>query len=132
MLESFLQAQKVSVRKTLQRSFRKYVTYGEDCNLLLMHQLQNLFADMERYNTVSGVHNLFVFTASNVCYYTLMQLTRNTNNFTEVYIEALESRAKELKIFDLKPFFQSGIFRSHNLQVDFAKGVIKRVFAVVS
>ena len=61
MLESFLQAQKVSVRKTLQRSFRKYVTYGEDCNLLLMHQLQNLFADMERYNTVSGVHNLFVY-----------------------------------------------------------------------
>lgn len=53
VLESFIQAQKVSVRKTLQRSFRKYVTYGEDCNLLLMHQLQKLILDVERYKLVS-------------------------------------------------------------------------------
>ena len=53
VLESFIQAQKVSVRKTLQKSFKKYVTYGEDCNLLLMHQLQNLILDVERYKMVS-------------------------------------------------------------------------------
>lgn len=52
VLESFIQAQKVSVRKTLQKSFRKYVTYGEDCNLLLMHQLQNLILDVEKYKMV--------------------------------------------------------------------------------
>ena len=32
MLESFLQAQKVAVRKTLQRSFRKYISFGEETN----------------------------------------------------------------------------------------------------
>jgi DNA replication licensing factor MCM2 len=53
MLESFLQAQKVSVRKTLQRSFRKYVTYGEESNQLLMHQLQNLITEVEKYKMVS-------------------------------------------------------------------------------
>jgi hypothetical protein len=42
MLESFLQAQKVAVRRTLQRSFRKYITYGEESNQLLMHQLRSL------------------------------------------------------------------------------------------
>ncbi len=52
VLESFIQAQKVSVRKTLQKSFRKYVSYGEDCNLLLMHHLQNLILDVEKYKMV--------------------------------------------------------------------------------
>ena len=52
MLESFLQAQKVSVRKTLQRSFRKYVTYGEESNQLLMHQLQSLITEVEKYKMV--------------------------------------------------------------------------------
>jgi DNA replication licensing factor MCM2 len=52
MLESFLQAQKISVRKTLQRSFRKYITYGEESNQLIMHQLQNLLRVAEQYKRV--------------------------------------------------------------------------------
>ena len=52
MLESFLQAQKISIRKELQRVFRKYVSIGEDKNQLLMHQLQGLFRDAEMYNKV--------------------------------------------------------------------------------
>ena len=51
-MESFLQAQKVSVRKTLQRSFRRYVTYGEENNQLIMHQLQNLIMEVEKYKMV--------------------------------------------------------------------------------
>ena len=60
MLESFLQAQKVSVRKTLQRSFRRYVTYGEENNQLIMHQLQNLITEVEKYKVVSHI-NKFSF-----------------------------------------------------------------------
>jgi DNA replication licensing factor MCM2 len=52
MLESFLQAQKVSVRKALERNFRKYITYGEENNQLLMHQLQILLRDAERQQQV--------------------------------------------------------------------------------
>jgi hypothetical protein len=55
MLESFLQAQKVSVRKSLQRSFRRYVTYGEENNQLIMHQLQNLITEVEKYKMVRYV-----------------------------------------------------------------------------
>ncbi len=79
VLESFLQAQKVSVRKSLQRSFRKYITYGEDCNLLLMHQLQNLFADMERYNTVC-----FMISINTAFSSKFSKLTRSSSNATEV------------------------------------------------
>lgn len=53
VLESFLQAQKVSVRKTLQRGFRKYLTYGEASNQLLMHKLQGLVVEVEKYKLVS-------------------------------------------------------------------------------
>ena len=53
MLESFLQAQKVSVRKMLQRSFRKYITFGEETNHLIMHQLQGLVLNEEKYQKVS-------------------------------------------------------------------------------
>eukprot|EP01036_Dinobryon_divergens_P006243 gene6243-8283_t len=49
MLESFLQAQKVSVRRELGRAFRKYTTFGEEKNQLLMHQLQGLLRDSEKY-----------------------------------------------------------------------------------
>ena len=55
MLESFLQAQRVSVRKTLARSFRKYVTYGEESSQLIMHQLQNLIIEVEKYNLVRSI-----------------------------------------------------------------------------
>jgi hypothetical protein len=55
MLESFLQAQKVSVRKPLQRSFRKYITYGEESSQLLMHQLQSLIVIAEKYKKVRTV-----------------------------------------------------------------------------
>lgn len=47
-----MQAQKVSVRKTLQRTFRKYITYGEESNQLLMYQLQSLMVDAEKYKMV--------------------------------------------------------------------------------
>lgn len=52
MLDSFLQSQKFSVRKVLQRSFRKYITFGEETNQLLMHKLRELMADADKYKQV--------------------------------------------------------------------------------
>lgn len=105
-LESFLQAQKISVRKSLQKSFRKYITFGEDCNLLLMHQLQGLLLDVEKYKLI----------------------TKDHSPHTEVYLEALETRARELKIFDLRPFYASAVFRAHHLEVDSERGVIRKLY----
>lgn len=58
MLESFLQAQKISVRKSLQRGFRKYLTYGEASSQLLMHKLQGLVVEVEQYKQVSKTTNI--------------------------------------------------------------------------
>ncbi len=69
MLESFLQAQKISVRKSLHRGFRKYITYGEDNNLLLMHQLQGLIVDVEKYKQVSLSSQLLYIESSHIISY---------------------------------------------------------------
>lgn len=90
VLESFVQAQKVSVRRSLQKSFRKYLTFGEDCNLLLMHALMALVTDMVKYK----------------------KATHDNSATIEIYVDALSNRAKELNVFDLRPFFQSSVFRS--------------------
>lgn len=52
MLESFIQAQKVSVRRSLQKCFRKYITFGEEKNNLLMHELQQMIRTKENYQQV--------------------------------------------------------------------------------
>lgn len=105
MLESFLQAQKVSVRRSLQRNFRKYITYGEEANQLLMHRLQDLVRDEEMY-----------------------QQARNRGQVelrdTRIDINDLQRKAQELNIYDLTPFFNSSIFRRHNFRVDLDEGSI--------
>lgn len=53
MLESFIQAQKISVRRNLQHKLMKYITYGEDTNLLLLYQLQTMIIDVEKFKSVS-------------------------------------------------------------------------------
>lgn len=44
---------KASVRRSLARCFRKYTTYGEESNQLLMHQLQSLTVDAEKYKIIT-------------------------------------------------------------------------------
>ena len=106
MLDSFIQAQKVSVRRVLMRSFRKYVTVGEESNQLLMHQLQSLITEAERYKKLKNV----------------------STDSTEVFINELEHRAKELNIFDLKPFYKSALFRNHGLRIDERRQVIVKQY----
>jgi hypothetical protein len=52
MLESFIQAQKISVRRSLQKCFRKYITFGEEKNNLLMHELQVIIRAKENFQQV--------------------------------------------------------------------------------
>ena len=102
MLESFLQAQKVAVRRTLQRSFRKYITFGEESNQLLMHQLRSLVLHQEQ-DYVSRKKDIKTI---------------------RVYMQDLEKRAKDLNIYELRPFYESAVFRSHGFRVDEREQVI--------
>ena len=88
------------------RSFRKYVTVGEESNQLLMHQLQSLITEAERYKKLKGV----------------------SSDSTEVFINELEHRARELNIFDLKPFYKSALFRNHGLRVDERRQLIVKQY----
>jgi DNA replication licensing factor MCM2 len=107
MLDSFLQAQKVSVRASLTRAFRKYLTFGEENNQLLMHALQGLVRDAEKYH----------------------QLRYNTTADTvKVYMVDLENKAKSLNIFNLRSFYASTMFTNHGFRYDDENKVIIKTF----
>jgi len=106
MLESFLQAQKVSVRRSLQKSFRKYITFGEETNQLLMHKLQGLVLEAEKYTKIKADN------------------PNSLADFTEVFMNDLENKAKDLNIYDLRNFYKSAAFRNHNFSVDEKRGLI--------
>jgi DNA replication licensing factor MCM2 len=107
MLESFIQAQKVSVRRSLQKSFRKYITFGEEKNNLLMHELQQMIRTKENFGQIRY---------------------QKTSQTVVVFIDELESRAKTLNVYDLRPFFGSALFRNHGMHVDESQGVIIKSF----
>ncbi len=46
-----------------------------------------------------------------------------------MYINDLENRAKELTIFDLRPFYNSMVFRNHGMEVDERRGLIIKTYA---
>jgi len=107
MLESFLQAQKASVRRQLQRSFRKYIIFGEDTGLLLMHQLRTLVQEAERMKILQK---------------------REIGNETTVGMDKLERRAKEINIYDLRPFYNSSTFAKHNFSIDERRQLIIKTY----
>ena len=48
-LESFIQAQKFSVMRSLRRGFQRYITYKKDNNELLLFMLQGLVKDQQTW-----------------------------------------------------------------------------------
>lgn len=101
-----MQAQKVSVRSTLQHVFRKYLTYGEENNQLIMHQLQNLMRRAEKYQ----------------------RLRYNQCERVSIHADEFEAKMKSLNIFDLRQFYQSSLFKSYGLVYDERERSIVKVF----
>ena len=54
LLDSFISTQKLSVQKTLQRKFRRFVAYKRDFQELLLSTLQGLVREQIRYEACSG------------------------------------------------------------------------------
>ena len=54
MLESFIQAQKFSVRRSLTKGFRKYLNTSSDKNHLLLHTLGKLVKEKQTYMLARG------------------------------------------------------------------------------
>ncbi|KAG6891463.1 MCM DNA helicase complex subunit [Termitomyces sp. T32_za158] len=93
---SFVNAQKMSIKKTLQRGFRKYLTQSKDHEELLAFLLGGMIKDNAR----------------------LHQLRRHEQpEVVTVKVSDLEERAKEHDIFDIKPFLRSKVFATNGYKV---------------
>jgi DNA replication licensing factor MCM2 len=58
MLESFIQAQKFSVMRTLRRQFAKYLDYHRDFRQLLLHELQGMVRDRSSLASLLARHDV--------------------------------------------------------------------------
>ncbi|KAI0047520.1 MCM-domain-containing protein [Auriscalpium vulgare] len=91
-VESFVNAQKTSIKKTLQRGFRKYLTQARDHEELLAFLLGQIVKDKARF----------------------FQLQRHQQpELITVKVSELDERAKEHDIFDTSPFMRSRLFSAN-------------------
>ncbi|CAM9685560.1 unnamed protein product [Ectocarpus sp. 4 AP-2014] len=107
ILESFIQAQKISVRRALRRGFRKYLADPSDFFALLLVELQKMFRDEQTYYRLR--HS-------------------NPPESLEVEMDDLESKAGEFGIYDLSGFYQSKLFRDKRLSTDKQRRKIIKTF----
>lgn len=132
MLESFVASQKFSVMTHLKRSFAKYITQRRETGELLAFALQDLLRERARYLAARAGTRSFGRPA------------REDDNGSggegeesegvisssippsviEVEMADLEARARELHIYDLKPFYTSRAFIGLGCRVDNHRRVI--------
>ncbi|KAL9189590.1 hypothetical protein ACHAXT_009265 [Thalassiosira profunda] len=112
MLESFISAQKFSVRRSLRRSFAKFMSSGEDRVHLLLHILQDMMRNEAMYQTIRQ-----------------QQLKeKDVPEVLEVPIEEFESRARDRRIYDVGDFCKGQAFEEAGYTLDTRRRVIVRNF----
>jgi len=104
-IESFIDTQKYSITKTMKKNFAKYLTYRRDHNELLLFLCKQLINDQLSY---------------------LKHKSKTLSNITEVSIaeEDFIDRARQLKINNVKQFYESDVFRMMKYQYDSVKKTI--------
>eukprot|EP00804_Cyclotella_cryptica_P006578 CCRYP_008567-RA/>CCRYP_008567-RA protein AED:0.17 eAED:0.17 QI:0/0.6/0.5/1/0.6/0.5/6/149/788 len=110
MLESFISAQKFSVRRRLRRAFAKFLSSGEDRVHLLLHILQDMMRNEAMYQTIR-------------------QRQRGETDAIEVLevpLEEFEGKARERRIYDVADFCESHAFEEAGYTLDTRRKVISR------
>jgi DNA replication licensing factor MCM2 len=104
MLQSFIQSQKYSVMTHLRRAFAKYITHRKEHGELLAFALNELANEKLNYlrNRATSKQEALPTTM-------------------EINMADFEARAKELNIFDVKPFLTSRVFVGAGYRVDTLK-----------
>ncbi|CCL98347.1 uncharacterized protein FIBRA_00342 [Fibroporia radiculosa] len=93
---SFVSAQKMSIKKTLERGFRKYLTQARDHEELLAFLLGHIVKEKARF----------------------YQLQRHQQpEAISVKVAELDERAKEHDIFDTTPFLRSKLFAANGYKL---------------
>lgn len=107
MLESFVETQKYSVMSTMRKTFQKYLLYKKDTTELLYYILRQMTMDQLMY--IRGLHGVDV-------------------NRIEIHEKDFIDKAKQIKIFDVRPFYESKIFENNHFEYDAKrKMIIQRV-----
>ncbi|KZT04684.1 MCM-domain-containing protein [Laetiporus sulphureus 93-53] len=102
---SFVSAQKMSIKKTLERGFRKYLTQARDHEELLAFILGQIVKEKARY----------------------YQLHNNQQpEVVSIKTSELDERAKEHDIFDTTPFLRSKLFAANGYRLK--DDVIEKIF----
>ena len=114
MLQSFIQAQKFSVRRALQRSFRKFISSSEDRAYLLLHILQDMFRKEQMYQVIRLRQR---------------NQTEEALGTLEVPMEDLESRARERRVYNIHEFCRSSAFVEAGYKFDETRGLITRIIS---
>ena len=111
MLQSFITAQKFSVRRQLQRSFAKYTNSGEDRAHLLLHILQDMMRNEAMYQTIR-----------------MRQRGEDPDvlGMLEVPLEEFQGRASDRRIYDVTEFCNGEAFAEAGYILDQQKRLISR------
>ena len=111
MLESFISSQKFSTRRSLERGFARYLNAAADYDELLLHALQALARDAQRYAAVRR--------------YGRRAAGRELDDEPlEVHMDDLEARARDFGVHSLDGFYRSRAFRAHRFEVDHKRRMI--------
>jgi len=105
MLESFVETQKYSVMKTMRATFQKFLSFHKDNSELLYYILRQLCMDQLTY---------------------MRGLRGSGYDFTSVEISEKEllEKAKSINITDVRPFYESRVFKVNNFSYDPKRKII--------
>ncbi|XP_049885580.1 DNA replication licensing factor Mcm2 [Pectinophora gossypiella] len=110
MLESFIDTQKYSVMRAMRQTFQKYLSYKKDHSELLYYILRQLTMDQLAY--MRGLHS-------------------HSQSTIEISERDLVEKARQINITDLKPFYDSKIFKINGFTYDQKRKVIVHILPQV-
>ncbi|XP_077293926.1 DNA replication licensing factor Mcm2 [Arctopsyche grandis] len=108
MVESFVETQKYSVMRSMRNSFQKFLSYRKDNSELLYYILRQLTLDQLAY--MRGLHG-------------------SSQSTVEVSERDLLDRARQINVTDLKPFYDSRLFKINNFSYDHKRKLIVQVMS---
>jgi len=111
LLDSFIGAQKFSIKNSLRKKFEKYLSYKEDSFELLLHTLNELVREAVTYEQVKSGGTASAAASSST---------------VEVSLEDLQAKADDYGITQLMPFFKSDVFSRNGFVLDNARKLIVR------
>uniref|UniRef100_A0A0N4ZYP1 DNA replication licensing factor MCM2 n=1 Tax=Parastrongyloides trichosuri TaxID=131310 RepID=A0A0N4ZYP1_PARTI len=108
MLECFIETQKASVKREMKKTLMKHISYKKDNDQLLFFFVRQLLKDKQRVDSYLRNGNSGTHTVS-------------------IPLQALQEKAKALKISSVDKFLKSKIFLENNLRYDKEKKTISMV-----